>query len=81
MECSNGFFIQNNKCIIANPLCKTFNTIGACTSCYLGYDLLSSNCTASNVVKDKNCKTFDSNKTNKCVKCYQGYILVNGTCS
>lgn len=45
-ECSGGYYFnQAGKCVIANPLCRLFNTQnGKCTECYIGYALKNGAC-------------------------------------
>jgi hypothetical protein len=40
-ECYKGFYFNNSqgKCVVANPLCKTYTNDNRCTSCYPGYFL------------------------------------------
>lgn len=65
-----------------NPICKTVNRVGDCTSCYQGYWLVKGNCTTNvNAIKasayDVNCKTIQNNT---CLECYPGYRLNINSC-
>ena len=53
-----------------NPLCKTSNDYGECTSCYPGYSVQNGNCGISQL-KDPNCKTQNGQA---CVECYMGFF-------
>lgn len=37
LECYSQYHPLNGKCVVDNPICKTVNTYGDCTSCYGGY--------------------------------------------
>ena len=44
IECYPGYIIDNGLCTVSNPLCKTANKLGECTSCYRTYVLYKKVC-------------------------------------
>lgn len=41
LSCYFGAYVSEGKCVDADPLCKTFDSLdGRCTSCYGGYFLM-----------------------------------------
>lgn len=69
--CSNKYYLgSTGTCIPVNPLCKTNDGTGACTSCFPGYSLSAGACGISGST-DPNCQTRDSN--GYCTACYSGF--------
>ena len=59
--CSNRHFAgTDGKCVPVNPLCKDYNLVGNCTSCYPGFSLINGVCSAARDV-DPYCKTRNAN--------------------
>lgn len=86
--CAFGaYFSPNGICLIANPICKTFDTSnGNCLSCYDSFELFGGNCLKSNQsISDPNCAEF---LQGICAKCSAGFFfkddgmcgLVNSNC-
>jgi hypothetical protein len=80
-KCSDKYYIgSSGTCIPVNPLCKSNDATGACTSCFPGYSLSAGSCgIAGN--SDPNCQTRDSNGI--CSSCYSGFYLnlTSGKCA
>lgn len=78
-ECSQTFYLSNNKCLRFNPLCATINPqSGECTSCYQGYILKSGNCSVGTSVTVANCRSVINGI---CQNCSTGYYRApNNTC-
>lgn len=81
-KCFSRYYLNNvGECQPINPLCKTFNPSGACTSCYPGYSLINGECLISGAggTGQQNCAKTDAN--NICTSCYSGYYLsASNTC-
>lgn len=81
LECAFGaYFSSKGTCLIANPLCKTFDrSNGSCLSCYDSFELSNGNCLKSNQsISDPNCAAF---LQGICTKCSSGYFFQNnGMC-
>ena len=43
-KCYNRFYLNNNQCIEANVLCKTFDNTGACLTCYSTFKVQNGKC-------------------------------------
>jgi hypothetical protein len=84
-SCSSNWVFNSDKiCNPVNTLCKTFDSVGACTSCYQGYDLGNGVCTfsASNNAKptDVGCNNWDWNNQ-VCLACSKNWVFnKNGVC-
>lgn len=66
-SCYTGTFLSSDgRCRQVSPLCKTYDSNGACTTCYNGYEVNQGNCIVA-VIKDKNCRQFDNNRSNYCI--------------
>jgi proprotein convertase subtilisin/kexin type 5 len=80
-QCSKGFYLLNNTCLMVNPLCKSFDyTKLDCLICYSGYSLTSTgNCEISAVSSlAAGCSQFNNSV---CIKCSNGYYFdSNKTC-
>ena len=75
LQCSNGWTFNANKvCTPVSDQCKTWDSNGACTACFMGYDLKNGKCVTTNPL----CKSSDSNGA--CFSCYSGYVLFNNNC-
>lgn len=70
-KCSDKYYVgSSGNCIPVNPLCKSNDATGACTSCFPGYSLTAGVCgIAGN--PDPNCQSRDSNGV--CIGCYTGF--------
>ena len=56
--------------------CRTFDILGECTACYIGYRLNSEGaCELRNLI----CKSEDA--IGRCTSCYGGYILYRNACT
>ena len=79
ISCSTGYYTGVDlKCLPANPLCKEYNGIGACTACYTGYSLGNGICTVAQDA-DLYCKT--KNTVGSCVECHIDFFLNGGKCA
>ncbi len=77
LQCSNRYYMSDNKCIPVNQNCKDYQlSNGLCTSCYPGYMVSNGNCIPS-LQSDPYCKSRNA-MTNACIECFQSYWL-NGT--
>ena len=55
-RCSARYYLNTQgKCFPINPLCRTHNDFGECTSCYPGYILRVGKCQIGTEI-DPNCK-------------------------
>lgn len=46
-QCYHSFYydsVSARRCVLVNPLCKSWNDWGHCLSCYQGYSLFNNNC-------------------------------------
>lgn len=80
MECSFGaFFLPNGTCKAANPLCKTFDKNGLCTTCYESFEVQNGDCVKSTKsLSDPNCAQFFGEV---CIECSKGFIFLDsGKC-
>lgn len=91
--CTERQYKVNNTCINASPLCRTFNSNGACTSCFEGNEVKDGQCVpivvicgARQYLKNnvcinipEKCPNFNTT-TEKCVSCDRGYYVNNGIC-
>ena len=82
VACFQGYYFDsgNQICRQANPLCKTSNSTGQCTSCYTGYEVARGTCLI-NAAKDVNCLTYDPSNNYYCIGCYPGYVALSGKCN
>ncbi len=72
--CSNRYYVgPNSLCVPINPLCNTYNSSGACLSCYPGYAVSGTICIVSNKQSDPNCKSYTAGGS--CASCYSGFYL------
>jgi len=57
-NCNGGYYLDAGSCILADQLCKTFDsTNGYCTSCYDGYRLNQNRCYINSPII--NCRRFN----------------------
>ena len=66
-----------DKCVPVNPLCRTYESNGACTSCYPSYRVESGKCLLEQA-QDPRCKT--SRTDGFCDECFSGYYVRSGVC-
>lgn len=43
-RCSVGYVIKDGKCNMNNPFCLLYDSLGKCSSCIYGFDLVNGNC-------------------------------------
>jgi len=82
LQCAQFYVLINNTCIKVNPLCRTYNSHGDCTGCYLGYYVSDTICieknqTSPDFVSTIQCKTL---RGSKCIECPIRSILKNNVC-
>lgn len=85
VQCSPDAYFQNGVCVLADPLCRTWDrTNGNCLSCYKGYSLAGSGCViAPNPIdntqpSDLLCARWANGV---CAQCSQGAYFVSGVCT
>jgi hypothetical protein len=85
LACSNNW-VFNNKgaCVPVSDNCQSHDASGACTACYVGYDLVNGTCvySSSNTAKpaDLGCKTWDWTNQ-KCLACSNNWVFnTKGAC-
>jgi len=80
-KCVNRYFLSHGACTAVNPLCKTFNSAGACESCWSGFSLNDGDCIKNKVAPS----IIGCSEVNKngfvCDKCNKGYLLIHGRCA
>jgi hypothetical protein len=78
-ECYPGYIAPNNGiCQLANSLCRSIDSNGACTSCYSGYEVRGGNCVVATQPSARNCRNFSNGI---CFECSNGYIKsTDGSC-
>lgn len=78
LKCSNNWVSNDfGVCIPVSDQCKTFDQTGACSSCYIGYNLASNGkCVLAPIqqVSDVGCGTWDWNNQ-VCLKCSVRYVF------
>jgi len=84
LSCSNNWvFNSQNVCVVVSNQCKTFNTAGACVSCYNGYVLNNGRCDLApqGTNPDLGCATWDwANKI--CLACSSNWVKnAQGVCT
>ena len=76
IECVTGFYLPaSGNCKLANALCKTVDSSGFCSSCYLGYTLSQGNCQIEVAPTIPFCETVVNSI---CTACIQGYYSSQG---
>ena len=76
-QCSQRYYYNGEKCVPVNPLCREYNSTGACTSCYPSYRVQGTKCIIA-PTQDPNCKS--SSLDGVCFECYTSYFSRNGKC-
>lgn len=85
LACSNNWIFNNRVCVPVSDQCNNFNSNGVCSTCYLGYDLVSGLCqySSSNTAapKDPGCANWDW--TNQiCLACSNNWVFnTNKVCA
>ena len=77
LECSNNWVFNANKvCVPVSDQCNTFDSTGACLSCYIGYNLNNGKCVLAPVqqVSDVGCATWNWNKQT-CLQCSNNWVF------
>ena len=79
LECSVRFiFDSQGKCVPVDNFCQEYDSVGSCTSCYKGYEVMNGKCVemAVNIVgpTDKGCKTWDWDNQ-VCLECSFRYVF------
>jgi len=72
VQCSSGYFPLAGVCQIVNPLCRTSNSLGSCTSCYSGYVIQDGNCV---IVQQVNIPYCQAIVNGYCQRCIHGYYV------
>ena len=79
VSCSKGYTFNSNKvCTPVSDQCKAYDSLGHCTSCFQGYDLLNGTCnlSAPNNAKTSNSGCGNWDWTNKvCLSCSKGFVF------
>lgn len=77
-QCNSYAYFKNGVCTAVSDFCRIFDkSSGACTSCYVGYQLTADGtCILSS--RDDNCKVPDN--VGGCKECYLGYGVRGGVC-
>lgn len=79
MQCSNGFYLENGKCLRCSSSCLTCDPSkkSKCLSCYPNNFLIGETCLSCS----KSCLTcISSDQPDKCTSCKDGYYLDKNTC-
>ena len=76
-KCSIRYYYSGEKCVPVNPLCKTYNSTGACTTCYPSYRIEGTRCILA-PVQDPNCRV--SRPDGFCDECFKSYYVKSGKC-
>jgi len=83
LECSNNWvFNGSGVCVPVSDQCNTFDRLGNCFSCYLGYNLVAGKCVLAPIQNptDAGCGTWDW-KNQKCLQCSNNWVFNNnGVC-
>lgn len=77
LQCSNNWVFNANKvCVPVSDQCNTFDSTGACLSCYVGYNLNNGKCTLAPVqqVSDVGCASWNWNKQ-VCLQCSNNWVF------
>jgi len=79
VKCSYRFITRARTCEPVNPLCKTWDNTGKCTSCYNGYTICAEGCVPDTTAYSAPlCAAYDGTR---CVKCATGAWWNNGVCT
>ena len=79
LQCSNNWvFNSNNICVPVSDQCNTFDSTGACLTCYLGYNLVNGKCVLAPAQKvaDVGCATWNWNRQT-CLQCSNNWVFNN----
>jgi hypothetical protein len=73
--CNYGYYLNNGRCVFANPFCATIDQKGACLSCSQGYVLSGTFCAVSSTICN-----ITNPITNLCSACDSGFVLSGINC-
>lgn len=81
-ECAPYWVFSNGLCVPVDPHCKTYDSTGACTSCFKGYSLTNRSCVIAEarVVSDAGCKQWIWDN-NTCLECSAFWYFSSGVCT
>jgi len=66
------------KCLPVNPLCSSYNSVGACTACYTGFSLRNDICAIS---RDTDLFCMTRNIVGACIQCFSGFFINSTRCT
>ena len=77
LECSEHWvFNSNGRCVVVSDQCASHDDSGACTSCYVGYNLQSGSCVKAPEERpsDVGCATWDWTGK-RCLECSENWVF------
>lgn len=77
LDCIDGYYLENGRCIKCNSPCATCSSASICTSCIAGH--LFDGIKSCDSLCHPDCFTCERTQTT-CTSCHDGFYLVNNSC-